>query len=218
MNEALLELKAALETCLAGQVYFTAFWHEHQPKTPPACTDDLCLENLRDLVLMQHYYNFSLWHVEDEARRTDVDDSVIANCKRTIDGLNQKRNDAIEAIDRSLVRILEPHLPKNVTLRQNTETAGMAVDRLSILSLKIYHMEEQTRRRDVGAEHIRACSGKLDVLNRQRCDLVRALLELITDYAQGAKVPVLYSQFKMYNDPSLNPALYGKEQADKRAQ
>ncbi len=86
----------------------------------------------------------------------------------------------------------------------------MAVDRLSILALKIYHMEEQTRRRDVGEAHIRICSGKLDILNRQRRDLSRAVLELLADYAEGAKTPVLYAQFKMYNDPALNPALYKK--------
>jgi hypothetical protein len=140
-----------------------------------------------------------------------VDDAVIADCKRKIDALNQKRNDAVEAVDRCLVSILEPLLPKSASLRQNTETAGMAVDRLSILALKIYHMEEQTRRRDASAEHIKACSGKLDVLNRQRRDLAGAVLELMTDYAQGNKVPVLYSQFKMYNDPTLNPALYSKK-------
>jgi len=211
MNDLLLELKAALETCFAEQVYFTAFWHERPPDMPPACSEGACLENLRDLVLVQHFYNFSLWHVEDEARRTDVDDAVIADCKRRIDGLNQKRNDAIEAVDRRLVGILEPLLPKNVSLRYNTETVGMAVDRLSILALKVYHMEEQTKRHNVSAEHIRACSGKLDILNRQRRDLVGAVLELITDYAKGNKAPVLYSQFKMYNDPTLNPALYNKQ-------
>jgi len=210
MHEPLLELKAALETCFAGQVYFTAFWHEYPPDAPPACSAEPCMENLRDLVVAQHFYNFSLWHMEDEARRTDVDDSAIADCKRAIDALNQKRSDAIEAVDRCLVSILEPLLPKNATLRQNTETAGMAVNRLSILALKTYHMEEQTRRRDVSVDHIRACTGKLDILNRQRRDLAKAVLELIADYAVGFKVPVLYSQFKMYNDPTLNPALYGQ--------
>jgi hypothetical protein len=167
------------------------------------------------LVLVQHFYNFSLWHIEDEARRTDVDDAVIADYKRTIDGLDQKRSDALEAVDKCLMSILKPLLPKNATLRQNTETVGMAVNRMSILALKIYHMEEQTRRRDVNAEHIRICSGKLDILNRQRRDLARAVLELIVDYAAGVKAPALYSQFKMYNDPALNPALYGKTQSGK---
>ena len=210
MKESLLKLKATLENCFAEQVYFTAFWHEYMPDASPPCSEGPGMESLRDLVLVQHFYNFSLWHIEDEARRTDVDSAVIADCKRKIDGLNQKRNDAIEAVDRCLVAILEPLLPENAILRQNTETVGMAVDRLSILALKIYHMEEQARRRDVSAEHIHACSGKLEILNRQRVDLARAVLELLADYMEGSRIPALYSQFKMYNDPALNPAIYGK--------
>lgn len=212
MNEAILELKAALENCFSGQEYFTAFWHTSDPEIP-VCSDELNLENLPGLALQQHYYNFLLWHVEDEARRRDVDDSVIAECKRKIDALNQKRNDHIEALDRCIVHVLEPHLPKNATNRQNTETAGMAVDRLSILALKVYHMEEQTKRKDVKKEHLRSCSQKLAILRKQRGDLSRAVLELISDYAAGSKIPVLYSQFKMYNDPSLNPQLYSHSKA-----
>lgn len=208
MKETILEVKAALETCVTGQAHFTAYWHEQEPEMP-VCSDERTLENLRNLVLLQHYCNFQLWHVEDEARRRDVDDSVIADCKRRIDSLNQKRNDAIEEVDRCLTDILMPVLPKSATNRQNTETAGMAVDRLSILALKIFHMDEQTRRKDVGAEHIRSCGHKLSVLRRQRDDLMRSVLELVSDYAAGHKVPVLYSQFKMYNDPALNPRLYG---------
>jgi len=209
MNEAILELKAALETCFSGQDYFTGFWHDNEPEMP-VCSDELSLENLPGLALLQHYYNFRLWHIEDEARRKDVDDSVIADCKRRIDSFNQKRNDSIEAVDRCLVSVLEPHLPKNATHRQNTETVGMAVDRLSIMALKIYHMQEQTQRKDVKKEHIRSCTQKLTVLRKQRGDLSRAVLELISDYAAGNKVPVLYAQFKMYNDPNLNPQLYGR--------
>jgi hypothetical protein len=86
----------------------------------------------------------------------------------------------------------------------------MALDRLSILALKIYHMDEQTRRDDVDAEHVLACKEKLAVLEKQRADLALALQELITDYGEGHKVPALYNQFKMYNDPNLNPELYKK--------
>lgn len=209
MHETLVELKAALETCFNGQVYCTGFWHEAEPELP-VCADEHNMESLKDIVLQQHYFNFQLWHVEDIARRTDVDDSVIADCKRKVDAFNQRRNDCMETVDRCLVGIMLPHVPKNVTARQNTETVGMAIDRLSILALKLYHMEEQTRRTDVGKEHIRSCAEKLSVLQRQRRDLVRAVLELISDYFAGVKTPVLYSQYKMYNDPTLNPELYGK--------
>lgn len=212
MKTSFPDLKKTLESCFKEQVYYTAFWHEQPPTASPANAEDRNPGSLNELVLIQHYYNFRLWHVEDEARRTDVDDTVIAGCKRRIDGLNQKRNDAIEVFDRRLFELLEPLLPETPCPRHNTETVGMAVDRLSILALKMYHMEEQTRRDDVSAEHIRSCHGKLEVLQRQRIDLARAVSELIDDYAAGARAPLLYSQFKMYNDPSLNPALYGKKQ------
>lgn len=207
MNETLAKIKATLESCFSEQSATTARWHEVEPEHLP-CPDEHTLENLRNFILPQHLFNFRLWHVEDTARRTDVSDTVIAECKRRVDALNQKRNDGIEAVDQCLVSLLQPLLPKNAANRQNTETVGMAVDRLSILALKIYHMEEQTKRADVGPEHIASCREKLAALKRQRADLIRAVLELITDYAMGHKVPFLYAQHKMYNDPKLNPELY----------
>ena len=162
------------------------------------------------MVLLEHFYNFHLWHVEDQARRKDVSDSVIADCKRKVDKLNQLRNDCIEEVDKCLYAVLLPQLPQGATTRQNTETVGMALDRLSILSLKIYHMEEQTRREDVNEEHLQTCSAKLAVLRRQRADLIVAVMYLISDYEQGNKTPVLYSQFKMYTDPAPIPQLYAR--------
>ena len=209
MNETILELKAALESCFTVQRVATAAWHETGPEDPAF---DGChsTENLRDLVLLQHSKNFQLWHVEDSARRLDVSDTVIASCKREIDKLNQKRNDYIEELDKCLNHLILPALPGNAAKRINTETAAMALDRLSILSLKIYHMEEQTRRVGVSPEHIEQCRAKFEVLERQHQALCRAVLELIDEYAAGTKVPALYNQFKMYNDPALNPELYGQ--------
>lgn len=209
MTEDIATVTAALEDCFSAQMSATARWHEADPEEP-ACLDEASLDALQCLVLSQHRWNFLLWHVEDTARRRDVPDSVIADCKRRVDGLNQKRNDGMEKVDQCLYRLLAPLLPAQAVPRQNTETVGMAVDRLSILALKIYHMDEQTRRSDVGPEHLRSCAEKLAVLTRQREDLRRAVLELIADYAMGNKVIALYSQFKMYNDPNLNPELYGK--------
>lgn len=208
MSNGIEELKKVLENCFAGQRSATATWHESGPlfADHPA---EPGLKALPALILREHYCNYQLWHMEDEARRRDVDDSVIADCKRRIDKYNQQRNDCMEEVDRCLCVVLQPMLPAKPLHKQNTETAGMAVDRLSILALKIYHMEEQTRRTDVDADHVRACGEKLDVLRRQRKDLARAVLELLDEYAEGRKVPVLYSQFKMYNDPALNPKLYG---------
>jgi hypothetical protein len=210
MDERILEMKATLEACFTVQKVATAGWHETGVEEPEF-DGEHSMENMRNLVLRQHAKNFQLWHTEDNARRLDVSDSVIASCKRDIDKLNQKRNDFIEELDRCLNGLLQPVLPKDARQRINTETVGMALDRLSILSLKIYHMEEETRRIGVSAEHIENCRDKLEILERQHERLCRAVLELIDEYAAGTKVPASYNQFKMYNDPELNPQLYSRK-------
>ncbi|MDR2076266.1 MAG: DUF4254 domain-containing protein [Desulfovibrio sp.] len=197
-------LYAALEEAFAAQTAAVEEWHVPRAPLPVQAGG----EDLRALILAQHASNFRLWHVEDRARRRDVPDAAIAACKREIDALNQTRNDGIEKVDRRLAILLEPFLPREAARRLNTETAGMAIDRLSILALKIYHMEEQTLRRDAGGEHRKACRDKLAVLRSQRLDLARSVLELLDDYAAGRKRPAAYQQFKMYNDPNLNPELY----------
>jgi hypothetical protein len=154
-----------------------------------------------------HLYNSMLWLEEDLARRRDVADSEIAANKRTIDGYNQKRQDAIERIDEELLKRLESVTPV-VDAWQNSETAGSIIDRLSILSLKIYHMRLQTERNDAEVEHIQACQQKLDVLNKQRLDLQKCLNRLFAAAAQGSAYFRVYRQYKMYNDPKLNPYLY----------
>ncbi len=212
-EHALTFVKDELKKCFAAQVLATAEWHEAKP----GGVDEICapadqnnpgrLEALLALVRGQHFMNFSLWHIEDDARRKDVGDDVIAGCKRTIDGFNQRRNDFMDKVDACVVAVCAPHLSSGVT-RHNTESLGAAVDRMSILSLKIYHMREETGREDVSAEHIAACEQKLAVLDEQRADLGNAILELVDDFAAGLKAPKVYYQFKMYNDPALNPALY----------
>ncbi|MGE4297309.1 MAG: DUF4254 domain-containing protein [Desulfovibrionaceae bacterium] len=203
-------LKKTLNTCFAAQLDTVAAWHEQEPDDVEA-PQGHTLDALLPLVLRQHVRNFKLWHVEDTARRTDVGHEVIADCKRRIDGLNQSRNDAIERVDACIVTLVTPLLPPlapDAAPRFNTETIGNALDRLSILSLKLFHMREQTERADVDAAHADSCRAKLDVLREQHRDLCRAVLELVDDYAAGAKRPKVYYQFKMYNDPSLNPELY----------
>lgn len=212
-EHALSFVKDELKKCFAAQVLATAQWHEAKPQS----VDEVCssteqnnlgkIEVLSALVLGQHFMNFSLWHIEDDARRKDVGDDVIACCKRTIDGFNQRRNDFMEKVDACVVAACAPHLVSGVT-RHNTESLGAAVDRMSILSLKIYHMREETERKDVAAEHIASCERKLAVLGEQRADLGNAILELVDEFAAGFKAPKVYYQFKMYNDPALNPALY----------
>ena len=154
-----------------------------------------------------HRNNRLLWDEEDQARRTDVDDAAIAANKRAIDGYNQKRNDAIERIDEALLARIASVAPASDAWH-NSETAGAIIDRLSILSLKIHHMRLQTLRKDVDRAHIETCEAKLARLVEQRSDLGAALDRLVTEAARGEAYFKVYRQFKMYNDPSLNPAMY----------
>jgi hypothetical protein len=155
-----------------------------------------------------HRFNCLLWDEEDLARRRNVADAEIAKNKRAIDGYNQKRNDAIERIDEQLLRILPE---ARADARLSSETAGAMCDRLSILSLKIHHMRLQTLRADVDRAHVETCRQKLDRLNEQRADLAGCLDRLLSECASGASRFKVYRQFKMYNDPKLNPAIYGEK-------
>ncbi len=207
-------VKRDLLESIDAQLRAVAEWHQNEPESFPLNGGKDAAEELRALVLAQHLINFKQWHIEDVARRKDVDASVIAECKRAIDVSNQRRTDAFEAVDEHLVNRLGPFIPplaEGERPRHNTESLGMVVDRLSILALKIFHMAEQTRRDDVTEDHRKTCAGKLSVLEEQRDDLIRALLDLIDDFCAGSKRPKAYYQFKMYNDPALNPQLYGKK-------
>ena len=152
-----------------------------------------------------HRYNCLLWDEEDLARRRDVPDSEIAANKRAIDGYNQKRNDAIERIDENLLGLLSNAKENS---RLSSETPGAMIDRLSILSLKIHHMRLQTQRSDVARDHIENCRAKLARLTEQRTDLAACLDRLLAECARGESHFKVYRQFKMYNDPKLNPAVY----------
>jgi len=156
-----------------------------------------------------HRHNGLLWAEEDLARRRNVPDAEIAANKRAIDGHNQKRNDAIERIDEMLLHFLDSARPKP-DARLNSETAGAMIDRLSILSLKIRAMRLQTERKDVDQAHLDACRQKLARLAEQRADLAGCLDRLLAEAARGESYFKVYRQFKMYNDPKLNPAVYGE--------
>jgi hypothetical protein len=153
-----------------------------------------------------HRCNIALWDEEDQARRRDVPDSAIANSKRLIDGHNQRRNDAIERIDEQILTAL-PNLPESVRL--HSETVGALTDRLSILSLKIFHMDWQTRRADADAAHHTMSRERLSRLQEQRADLGWSLDALVRGCLAGTLRFKVYRQFKMYNDPKFNPWLRG---------
>ena len=157
-----------------------------------------------------HRNNGLLWAEEDLARRRNVADSEIAANKRAIDGYNQKRNDAIERIDEMILGALES-ARLAVDARLNSETAGSMIDRLSILSLKIRAMRLQAERKDVDQAHIRTCQQRLERLTEQRADLAGCLDRLLAEAARGETYFKVYRQFKMYNDPALNPAIYGEK-------
>ncbi len=182
-------------------------WHVKAPEQ-----DHLYSSDFPSLVSKQHYVNFELWHQEDMARDSEAPDSKIATVKRTIDVLNQRRNDMIEKMDQYLLTVLQKNnIHYTADAEMNSETPGSIIDRLSINALKIYHMEEEIQRSNVADEHRKKCSGKLSVLNDQRDDLKKSLETLLADLNNGKKRLKVYQQMKMYNDENLNPILYKKE-------
>jgi len=150
------------------------------------------------------------WHLEDIIRDPHINPVEALGLKRRIDKSNQDRTDLVERIDSYFLSLYGGvKLQADATI--NTESPAWAVDRLSILALKIYHMREQVERDDATAEHKALCQRKLDVLLEQKKDLSSAIDQLIADISAGRKYMKVYKQMKMYNDPSTNPVLYGKK-------
>ena len=181
-------------TSLQGDL--TIAWHE----TPPSADGN----DFMDFVTRNHLENFSLWHEEDIARCDHLGAERIQQAKRTIDGHNQRRNDLIEEMDRRIVAELKP---QESGCPVNSETPGMMIDRLSILALKEFHMQEEADRTDATDEHVQKCSKKLGVIRQQIQDLSTALNDLLTEVQAGTRSFRVYFQFKMYNDTELNPEL-----------
>ncbi len=166
-------------------------------------------EGFLELVCRQHTRNYLLWHEEDIARSPNVADAELARVKRNIDGYNQQRNDLIESLDACLIQGLQSQgITPAAGARLNTETPGSAIDRLSILSLRIFHMIEQTQREDADDEHCEKAGKRLATCYQQHEDLSTSLAELLEDIFAGRKCLKLYRQMKMYNDPKMNPWLY----------
>ena len=150
------------------------------------------------------------WHFEDIIRDPEINPAEALTLKRRIDKSNQDRTDLVERIDSYFLTLY-----KNVSIQSNatinTESPAWAIDRLSILALKIYHMREQAERTDASAEHLERCKSKLQVLLEQQKDLSSAIDTLLDDIEHGRKYMKVYKQMKMYNDADTNPILYGKK-------
>lgn len=149
------------------------------------------------------------WHLEDIIRDPQIEPSVALEIKRRIDKSNQERTDLVELIDSYFFdKYKEITIQDNAKV--NTESPAWAIDRLSILALKIYHMQQEVNRTDASTSHLEECTKKLNILLEQRIDLSTAIEELLADIESGDKYMKVYKQMKMYNDPSLNPVLYEK--------
>jgi hypothetical protein len=198
-------------SALAGEVFERAILDYHQydhvdhpidnPYTPG---------QIEHLLYLKCWIDTVQWHLEDIIRDPKIDPAEALLIKRRIDLSNQERTDMVEYIDGYF---LDKY--KDVTVlpgaQINTESPAWAIDRLSILALKIHHMRAETLRTDTDGEHCAACAKKLDVLLAQRADLSTAIDELLADIAAGRKYMKVYKQMKMYNDPSLNPVLYAQK-------
>lgn len=151
------------------------------------------------------------WHLEDIIRDPQIDPVEALALKRRIDKSNQDRTDMVEELDTYFrEKYSDVKVAADATI--NTESPAWALDRLSILALKIYHMQAEVDRTDATAEHLAKCRGKLAVLLEQRADLTTAINQLLDDIAVGRKYMKVYRQMKMYNDPATNPVLYGNKQ------
>lgn len=192
----------AIEQILSTQNDRVIAWHNHLVLTETLAPWTFIEENMK--------WNFMLWHEEDIARIKDIDPMRIVEAKRNIDQYNQARNNAMEKIDEWILSFLESNQIE-AGEKIHSETPGMMIDRLAIMALKKYHMEEETLRKDVDASHIEKCASKVQVLNEQIGDLAFALQQVFGDLQASKLRFKVYRQFKMYNDPSLNPELYKRQ-------
>jgi hypothetical protein len=188
------------------QDQLTRAWHL-EPKAPAHHTraED---KPWLDRVARQHRTNFDLWHIEDEARAPKATDAELADVKRRIDRTNQLRNDLAEGLDQALFAWLVPQGLPNPKAPLHSESPGLIIDRLSILALRIFHTREEAERAGAPAGHAQRNRDRLVILQEQRSDLAGCLDALWQETLAGTRRFKIYRQLKMYNDPSLNPAIY----------
>ncbi len=168
------------------------------------------IRSIEYYLYLKNWIDTVQWHLEDIIRNPEIDPVEALVIKRRIDKSNQDRTDLVELIDSYFLDQYKDVSPE-ADAAINTESPAWAIDRLSILALKIYHMQQEVDREDSTEEHHQACAAKLNILLEQRTDLSTAIEELLADIAAGRKYMKVYKQMKMYNDPALNPVLYGKK-------
>lgn len=168
------------------------------------------IKSIEYYLYLKNWIDTVQWHLEDIIRNPEIDPVEALSIKRRIDKSNQDRTDLVELIDSYFLDKYKAVTPAtDATI--NTESPAWAIDRLSILALKIYHMRKEVERTDVDESHRAQCQTKLHILLEQQKDLSSAIEQLLNDIASGKKYMKVYKQMKMYNDPALNPVLYGKK-------
>ena len=168
-------------------------------------------KDFEHLLYEKNWIDTVQWHYEDIIRDPDIDPSEGMSLKRLIDSSNQNRTEMVEYIDSYFLKLYSNVNPKT-DAKVNTESPAWALDRLSILILKIYHMKEESLREDVSEQHRTTCNEKLQVLLEQQKDLSESIDQLLEDLSKGEKKMKVYKQMKMYNDETLNPVLYKKDE------
>jgi hypothetical protein len=182
-------------------------YHAHDDVDAPI-KNPFASKSFNSLLYGKNWIDTVQWHLEDLIRVPTIDPVEALKIKRRIDKSNQDRTDMVEKLDDYFLEEFK-HVKAGAGTRINSETPAWLLDRMSILMLKIYHMKEQTERKDVGADHVKATHAKLAILMEQKSDMQLAYDELIDDIANGKRRFKVYRQMKMYNDATLNPMLYG---------
>lgn len=199
-------------TRMFSQLAFSVFeqsihdYHVHDDIDHPV-NNPFPKEKIEHLLYLKNWIDTVQWHFEDLIRDPQIDPVAALKLKRRIDAYNQERTDMVEYIDSYFLQKYKDITPKE-NAKINSESPAWAIDRFSILALKIYHMREEAVRTDASDEHRAACQKKLDILLEQRKDLSTAIDDLLNDISNGDKYMKVYKQMKMYNDDDLNPVLY----------
>jgi len=195
-----------------SQLAFSVFeesihdYHVHDNVDQPV-SNPYPKEKIEHLLYLKNWIDTVQWHFEDLIRDPQIDPVAALKLKRRIDAFNQERTDMVEFIDSYFLQRFKDVKPRE-NAKINSESPAWAVDRFSILSLKIHHMREEAFRSDATPEHRQNCKVKLDILLEQRADLGKAIDDLLADIESGDKYMKVYKQMKMYNDTELNPVLY----------